>query len=72
VFQGFLSSLENDVVILFLSGLDMDENFETSYMETPNNEKTLVEEAYFSVLTPKKETLFHMTHDPKTRYMEEV
>ena len=45
VFQGCLSSLENDVVILFLSGLDMDEDFETSSMETPSSEKTLFKEA---------------------------
>jgi hypothetical protein len=72
VFQGCLSSLENDVVILFLSGLDMDEDFETSSMETPSSEKTLVEEACSSVLTPEKETFFHMIHDPKTHYMEKV
>jgi hypothetical protein len=50
----------------------MDEDFETSSMETPSSEKTLVEQAYSSVLTPEKETFFHMIHDPKTHYMENV
>jgi hypothetical protein len=72
VFQGCLSSLENDVVILFLSGLDMDENFETSSMETPSSGKTLVEEACSYVFTPEKETFFHIIHDPNTHYMEKV
>ena len=44
VFQGCLSSLENDVVILFINGLDMDEDFETSPMETPSSKGELVEE----------------------------
>jgi hypothetical protein len=30
----FISSLENDVVVKFLNGLDMDENFENASMET--------------------------------------
>jgi hypothetical protein len=50
----------------------MDEDFETSSMETPSSEKTLVEEACFYVLTPEKETFFHMIHYPKTHYMEKV
>jgi hypothetical protein len=41
VFQSCLSSLENDVVILFLSSLDMDKDFETASMETPSSEKHL-------------------------------
>ena len=52
VFQGFLSSPENDVVILFLNNLDVDEDFEISPMETLNDEETLVEEAYSSILIP--------------------
>jgi hypothetical protein len=50
----------------------MDGDFETSPMETPSSEGTLVEEAYYYVLTPEKETFFHMIHDPKTHYMEKV
>jgi hypothetical protein len=72
VFQGCLSSPENDVVILFLNNLDMDEDFEISPMETPNNEETLVEEAFSSILIPEKESFFHMIHDPKTHYVEKV
>jgi hypothetical protein len=72
VFQSCLSSLENDVVILFLSSLDMDKDFETASMETPSSGKTLVKEACSSVLTPEEETFFHMIHDPKTHYMEKV
>jgi hypothetical protein len=45
VSQICLSSLENDVVILFLSSLDMDKYFETASMETPSSEKTLFKEA---------------------------
>jgi hypothetical protein len=37
VFQSCLSSLENDVVVQFLSSLDMDEYPETASMETSNN-----------------------------------
>jgi hypothetical protein len=40
VFQSCLSSPENDVVVQFLSGLDMDEDSETASMETPSSEKT--------------------------------
>jgi hypothetical protein len=40
VFQSCLSSLVNDVVVQILSGLDMDEDFETTSMETPSSEKT--------------------------------
>jgi hypothetical protein len=72
VFQGCLSSPENDVVILFLNNLDMDEYFEASPMETPSSEETLVEGACFSALTLEKETFFHIIHDPKTHYMEKV
>ena len=50
----------------------MDEDFETSPMENPSSEKTLVEEACSPVLTPEKETIFHIIHDPKTHYMEKV
>jgi hypothetical protein len=72
VFQSCLSSLENDVVVLFLSGLDMDGDSETTSMETPSSEKTLVKEYFSSVLAPEKETFFQMIHDPKTHYMERV
>jgi hypothetical protein len=40
VFQSCLSSPVNDVVVQILSGLDMDEDFETASMETSNNERT--------------------------------
>jgi hypothetical protein len=40
VFQSFLSSPENDVVVQFLSGLDMDEDSETASMETSSSEQT--------------------------------
>jgi len=50
----------------------MDGYFETSPMKTTNSEGTLVEEAYFYVMTPEKETFFHMIHDPRTHYMEKV
>jgi hypothetical protein len=40
VFQSFLSSPENDVVVQFLGGLDMDEDFETASMETSSSEQT--------------------------------
>ena len=50
----------------------MDGDFETSPMETLSSEGTLVEEAYSSVLTPEKETFFHIIHDPKIHYMEKV
>jgi hypothetical protein len=40
VFQSCFSSPENDVVVQFLSGLDMDEDSKTASMETPSNEKT--------------------------------
>jgi len=39
VFQNCLSSLGDDVVVEFLSGLDMDEDFESASMETSNSEK---------------------------------
>jgi hypothetical protein len=41
VFQSCLSSPENDVVIQFLNGLDIDEDFETTYMETSSSEQTI-------------------------------
>jgi hypothetical protein len=72
VFQGCLSSLENDVVILFLNNLDMDENFEISPMKTPNNEETLVEEYCSSILIPEKESFFNIIHDLETHYMGKV
>jgi hypothetical protein len=40
VFQSCLSSPENDVVVQFLSVLDMDEDYETASMETPSSEQT--------------------------------
>ena len=40
VFQSCLSSPMNDVVVKILSGLDMDEDSETSSMETSRNEQT--------------------------------
>jgi hypothetical protein len=40
VFQSCLSSPENDAVVQFLSGLDMDEDSKTAAMETPSSEKT--------------------------------
>jgi hypothetical protein len=40
VFQSCLSAPENDVVVQFLSDLDMDEDSETTSMETPSSEKT--------------------------------
>jgi hypothetical protein len=72
VFQGCLSSPENDVVILFLNNLDMDEDFEISHMKTPNNEETLVEESCSSILIPEKESFFHMIRDLETHYMGKV
>jgi hypothetical protein len=48
----------------------MDEDFKTTSMETPSSEKTLVKEACFSILAPKKETFFHAFHDPMACYME--
>jgi hypothetical protein len=38
------------MVILFLNNLDVDEDFEISPMETLNDEETLVEEDYSSIL----------------------
>jgi hypothetical protein len=40
VFQSCLSSPENDVVVQFLNGLDMDEDSETASMETSSSEQT--------------------------------
>jgi hypothetical protein len=40
VFQGCLSSPKNDVVVQFLSGLDMDEDSETTSMKTSSSEQT--------------------------------
>jgi hypothetical protein len=39
-FQSCPSSSENDVVVQFLSGLDTDEDSETTYMETAISEQT--------------------------------
>jgi hypothetical protein len=41
VFQSCLSSPENDVVVQFLNGLDINEDSETAYMETSSSEQTL-------------------------------
>jgi hypothetical protein len=35
-------------------------------------QKTLVKEACFSVLAPRRETFFHVFHDSMTRYMENL
>jgi hypothetical protein len=40
VFQSCLFSPENDVVVQFLSGIDMNEDFGTYSVETPSSEKT--------------------------------
>jgi hypothetical protein len=40
VFQSCPSSPKNDVVVQFLNGLDMDEDFETASMETSRSEQT--------------------------------
>jgi hypothetical protein len=40
VFQSCLSSPVNDAVVQILSGLDMDEDFETASMETSSSERT--------------------------------
>jgi hypothetical protein len=40
VFQSCLSSLVNDVVVQILSGLVMDEDYETTSMETSSSEQT--------------------------------
>jgi hypothetical protein len=40
VFQSYLSSPMNDVVVQIISGLDMDEDSETASMETSSNEPT--------------------------------
>jgi hypothetical protein len=72
VFQGCLSSLENDVVILFLNNLDMDKDFENSHMKTPNSGETLVEESRPSILIPEKKSFFHMIRDLETHYMGKV
>jgi hypothetical protein len=34
--------------------------------------KTLVKEACFSVFAPRRETLFHVFHDPMARYMKKI
>jgi hypothetical protein len=39
-------------------------------MESPKSEEILVEEAFSYILTPEKELLFCIIHDPKTHYME--
>ena len=40
MFQSCLSSPVNDVVVQILSGLDMNEDFETTSMETSSSEQT--------------------------------
>jgi hypothetical protein len=40
--------------------------------EMKQEQKTLVKEACFSFLAPKKETLFYVFHDSMERYMEKI
>jgi hypothetical protein len=63
VFQGCLSSSENDVMTLFLNNLDMDGDFEVSPMKTLNSEPILVEESYFSILSPEKKLFLSLHFD---------
>jgi hypothetical protein len=50
VFQSIFSSLENDIVVKFLSNIDMDEDSEIASMEVSNNKETNdIDEAVYAI-----------------------
>jgi hypothetical protein len=50
VFQSVFSSLENDIVVKFLSNIDMDEDSKIASMEVSSNKETNdIDEAVYAI-----------------------